>query len=90
MSKHLDQLAKNLANGVSRRKALKTFVYGLAGGTFLALTSRGVSAHPHRGDHIGEHCKDECMEAYPDLGPDFGACMADCIRNYGFGSYSTP
>jgi len=55
MSKSLDQLARNLASGMSRRKALWQFVSGL--GVVAALTGRKAYAHDH------EHrCRDYCRE----------------------------
>ena len=42
MSKSLDQLARNLASGMSRRKALWQFVSGL--GVVAALTGRKAYA----------------------------------------------
>jgi len=42
MSKSLDQLAKNLASGMSRRKAIWTFVTGL--GVVATLTGRKAYA----------------------------------------------
>ena len=54
MSRSLDQLARNLASGMSRRKALWQFVSGL--GVVAALTGPKAYAHDH------ERCRDYCRE----------------------------
>ena len=58
MSKSLDQLARNLAGGMSRRKAIWQFVSGL--GVVAALTGRKAYA-----DDLDQHerrCRDFCHE----------------------------
>jgi hypothetical protein len=45
MADQFDELAKSLAQGISRRQALKVFTAGLAGAVFAALTGK-VQADP--------------------------------------------
>jgi hypothetical protein len=74
MSKPLDQLARNLASGMSRRKALWQFVSGL--GVVAALTGRKAYA---KSPFCAEFCAVQaeifyglCLEASLCCGP--GCC----------------
>ncbi len=74
MSKSLDQLARNLASGMSRRKALWQFVSGL--GVVAALTGRKAYANS---PFCAEFCAVQaeifyglCLEASLNCGP--GCC----------------
>jgi hypothetical protein len=58
MKASLDQLARNLASGVSRRKALWQFVSGL--GILGALTGRKASGVPFREPH--PYCLGSCQQ----------------------------
>jgi hypothetical protein len=74
MSEHLDELARALASGMSRRSALKRFlgaVFGL--GAASVLPRRANAVDPGR----GKQCVDLCRCA--DLGGvPFGVCVAVC------------
>jgi len=76
MSKALDQLAKNLASGMSRRKAFWSFLGGV--GAIGALGSSKALAHG-REESCGEFCAQQaeiflglCIEASRSCGS--GSC----------------
>ena len=71
MSDQFEALFKNLANGMSRRAALRRFFGGIAGAAAFALTGRRV-----RADDPGV-CARWCREEHGDDGP---AAVAACIN----------
>ena len=68
MSKNLEQLSRNLAGGMSRRGAFKTFAAGL-GGVVLALVGGGRANA--QGNSV---CVERCRARYS--GRDFGQCVS--------------
>jgi hypothetical protein len=58
MSKSLDQLARNLASGMSRRKAIWQFITGL--GVVAALTGRKAYAEGGNG-RCGFFCDEQAL-----------------------------
>jgi hypothetical protein len=70
MSEQFENLFKNLANGMSRRAALRRFFGGIAGAAAFALTGRRVAA-----DKRG--CGAWCAERYRDDGPGWAAACID-------------
>ena len=84
MSKSLDQLAKNLASGMSRRKAFWTFFCGL--GALGLSRSRKAYANNREGA-CGEYCEQQadifkclCMEASQACGS--GSCAEFTFINF--------
>jgi hypothetical protein len=78
MSKSLDQLARNLAGGMSRRKALWQFVSGL--GVVATLTGR--RAYAGYSEPCSDYCeeqaeifKSQCLEYSAECPPDYCADM---------------
>lgn len=75
MSKSLDQLARNLAGGMSRRKAIWQFVSGLGVAGFL--TSRQASA-----SSLVNNCNNYC-QAQADIFKNMCLEASDsCCRGY--------
>src|SRR5439155_26622698 len=75
--KHFDELSKALANGVSRRSALKRFAAGVAGAALASvLPGRKAAAQIE-----GRDCKDICgelglqREAYAQCVSECAACI---------------
>ena len=66
MSKHIDELSKNLAGGMSRRRAFGRFAAAIGGAVFLG---RNASAG---GNNI---CVQLCR-SYGLTGRDFGKCVS--------------
>jgi hypothetical protein len=94
MSKSLDQLARNLAGGMSRRKALWQFVSGLSVVGFL--TARKASAYGF-GDSCADYCqtqadffKSMCMEASQSCCRGYCAEVSTLSINGGYGISSRP
>lgn len=58
MSKRLDDLSRNLASGMSRRRALQIFAGGLVAAAF-GRSAIGVEA-AKRGDRVTEFCQSIC------------------------------
>lgn len=106
MNNQFDELAKGMAQSVTRRGALKKFGVGLAG---LALAALGL-ANRAKADPV-VHC--ESYEDCAGLGAGFACCKGKCINldfdihncgscgnhcaggkysvcNYGFCSYDYP
>jgi hypothetical protein len=79
MSEHLDELARALASGVSRRSALKRFlgaVFGLGGASLLAR--RAGADDPGRGKQCVDICR--CLEEVLESeGIPFGQCVRLCV-----------
>jgi hypothetical protein len=73
MSKQFEALFKDLANGMSRRAALRRFLGGIAGAATFALTGR-----PARADSPGV-CGQWCSSQYAGF-PRAGLWIAACIE----------
>ena len=79
MSRQIDELSKNLARGMSRRKALWRFGVGI--GAILAA-SRSAKACPSRTCHIagdGDACV-ACCHARGCAHEEFGDCVSACVQ----------
>ena len=79
MNDKFDELAKGLAQSVTRRGALKKFSVGLAG---AALASLGLANKAEAGRHNPSHeCKKACdnCRTYPyGCSPNDFACLINC------------
>jgi hypothetical protein len=72
VSKQFENLFKDLANGMSRRTAIRRFVGGVAGVAAAVLTGRRAAA-----DSAGV-CARWCADQYSGY-PDAGLYIAACI-----------
>jgi hypothetical protein len=91
MSKSLDQLAKNLANGMSRRKALWTFITSL--GVVTAFTGRkayagGLVECAGFCDAQALLFVEACLQASRSCGPGYCADFSIITINAGSLPYS--
>ena len=79
MNSKFDELAKGLAQSVTRRAALKKFGVGLAG---IALAMLGLAnkaeADPGKGKAKHGHCN-HCTGPFFGCAPTDGACIEGCI-----------
>jgi hypothetical protein len=77
MNDKFDQLAKGLAQSVTRRGALKKLRVGLAGIALamLGLANKAVAC----GGSYG-FCKAHCKKLYPIGSPDFINCVSFCME----------
>ena len=77
MNDKFDELAKGLAQSVTRRGALKKFGIGLAG---IALAALGLAAKADAGEKGGGNCN-HCLYPYGcTTDACFFKCEAKCIR----------
>jgi hypothetical protein len=76
-----DQLAQELAGGLSRRQALRRLGGGLLGAA-VAAVGLGLGKASAAGVGIGEACVDCCNGISPRPEP-FGRCVSDCVHNGG-------
>jgi hypothetical protein len=84
MGKQFDELAKALANGTSRRVALKRFAVGLAGAALAnTFLGRVVQAQDLSTDQVSQ-CNEVCLDAQLK-GRDYGECVATCATCLGQG-----
>jgi hypothetical protein len=83
MSKQFEELAKDLASGVSRRKAFGRFTMGL-GAVALGLFSSKRAKADDGG--VGALCNQICNES-GDLGfRNHGQCVSHCVHDFLFNS----
>ena len=80
MSSKFDELAKGLAQSVTRRAALKKFGVGLAG---IALAALGRANEAQAGNqryncHCGRKPDFGCGQKYTPGSPDWYACYDHC------------
>ena len=73
MNNQFDELAKSLAQSVTRRGALKKFGLGLAG---IALASLGLANKAEANPNGFHHCN--CHKAYYGCKPADIACLQFC------------
>jgi hypothetical protein len=67
MTNKFDELAKNLAQSVTRREAFKKFGFGLAG---MVLACFGLASRANAGGVAGHHtCGGACTSCGPGLPP---------------------
>jgi hypothetical protein len=73
-----DRLAKDSAQGLSRRQ-----VFGrLLGGTGLALVA-ALGFRSAADKDCGKLCEECCHNAFPDGGREYGQCVSDCQHGQG-------
>ena len=82
MSSRFDELAKGMAQSVTRRGALKKFSLGLAG---IALAMLGLVNRAHAGKAGNCNCAKSdygCFKKFNPADPNYSqlvaACLADC------------
>jgi hypothetical protein len=86
MGKQFDELAKALANGVSRRAALKRFAVGTVGAAFASVFT-GRNADAQLSPSI---CQQVCSEEFgTSSGRLFGRCVSSCASCIGRGGEPT-
>ena len=78
MNDKFDELAKGLAQSVTRRGALKKFGFGLAG---IALASLGLAnkAEAQSNGNCRSYCKQYCAQYFKRHTPEFESCFFDCL-----------
>jgi hypothetical protein len=81
MGNRFDELAKDLARGVSRREALRRLGGGLLGAA-IAAVGLGLGNASADGVGDGEACVDCCNAIVPRPHP-FGQCVSECVENDG-------
>ena len=82
MSHQFDELAKDLARGVSRRQALRRFGEGLAGTLLASLGLESAWAKPGDPGGGNSDCAHFCNAVYPP-GSDRGHCKSDAAHGQG-------
>jgi len=73
MNNKFDELAKNMAQSITRRGALKRFGVGLAG---VVLAALGLPTKAHAGKNCENHCLAACKKSPPDQWAD---CYSNCL-----------
>ena len=81
MGNRFDELAKDLARGVSRREALRRLGGGLLGAA-VAAVGLGLGKATADGKGKGEACVDCCNAITPRPHP-FGDCVSACVHGQG-------
>jgi len=92
MNNKFDELAKGLAQSVTRRQALKRFGVGLAG---MALACFGLADHAHAGKGCSETCpatnpcccaktKKGCTTTLCNDNPQYAYCYGLCRQSWVF------
>src|SRR4029079_3993910 len=74
MASQFDELAKNLAGGMSRREALRRFVFGLLG-ALMAAFGLGAFAPPEARAQ-NSNCTYFCQAVYPNDPARQASCAA--------------
>jgi hypothetical protein len=77
MDAWLDTLAKDSANGLSRRQ-----IFGRVAGGFGFAVLAVCGLRPRAND-CGKLCEECCRNNYPHGGADFGACVSSCHQGQG-------
>jgi hypothetical protein len=74
-----DELAKNMAQSVTRRGALKKFGVAVAG---IVLASLGLASNAEaaKGARCANECKRECANIYQKGSSLWEACWRDCVE----------
>jgi hypothetical protein len=78
MNDKFDELAKGLAESVTRRGALKKFGAGLAG---VVLGALGLVNKAQAGSHCINQCRQDCTRAYRKGTPEWDYCFQLCAGN---------
>lgn len=77
-----DALARDSADGLSRRQVFARLLGGGAVAMFSFLAAR-PSADRSRTKDCGKLCVECCHNAFPDGGRDYGQCVSDCQHGQG-------
>ena len=81
MNAKFDELAKSMAQSVTRRGALKKFGVGLAG---FVLATFGLATNAEAGGGgCLRACKRGCAAIYPRKSTEWERCVADCVITCG-------
>ena len=80
MNNKFDELAKGMAQSVTRRAALKKFGVGLAG---MALACFGLENQVHAGS-CTNRCRRQCQEQFPTDPQQFQTCYRICLSRHCF------
>jgi hypothetical protein len=83
VSKQFEDLAKDLASGVSRRKAFGRFAAGL-GAVALGLFSSKRSQADDGG--VGALCDEMCISTNNHGFENHGQCVSHCVNSFLFNS----
>jgi hypothetical protein len=77
------ELAKGLAQSVTRRGALKKFGVGVAG---IALATLGITNKAEaRSSRCINECRQSCSKVYKRGTPEWDYCFWSCANNCAFG-----
>lgn len=87
MVKLLDDLSKNLAGGMTRRRALTAFAASVVGATTFWKKSGTAEA---LGVYTGDACFNFCYNLYADNSPVFNTCMARCVPLWNLNGRQSP
>ena len=79
MSEKFYELSKDLASGMSRRKAFWRFGAGLGGAALGLLTGKKANA-----EGIGEFCDRLCRENDDFKFNNHGQCVSTCVQEFRF------
>ena len=88
MNNKFDELAKGMAQSVTRRSALKKFGGGIAG---IVLTSLGLANRAQAGKCLDHQCFNDCKKGcqfYKKVDPSYypfcvDTCYSACYRDCG-------
>jgi hypothetical protein len=78
MGKELDELSKALASGVSRRAAVRRFVFGSLGAVATSLLP-GRTSLAQTVANLNSQCVQLCQGL---TGAEFGKCVSDCATHF--------
>jgi hypothetical protein len=83
MSNKFDELAKGLAQSVTRRGALKKFGLGLAGVVFafLGMATKAEAGTGGATNRCINKCKSDCKKIYKVGTPEWEICWTSCAGN---------
>jgi hypothetical protein len=79
MSKQFEELSKDLARGISRRKAFLRFGSGMGAVLLGMMTRKRASA-----DGVGSFCDDYCKSIDDGPSKNHGQCVSDCVHRFKF------
>ena len=75
MNDKFDELAKGMAQSVTRRGALKKFGVGIAG---IALATLGLANRAEAKNCFGK-CGSDCAKIYPRGSSSWELCVTNCV-----------
>lgn len=77
-----DALARDTAQGLSRRQVFARLFGGAALAVVALFTAREAAGNDKIKD-CGKLCEECCHNAFPDGGRDYGQCVSDCQHGEG-------